>query len=109
MQLGFVGLGRMGLPMARNLLRAGFAVTVHNRSRGAIGQLAAEGARMAASPRQVAESADLVLTCLPTPAAVEEVFLGSGGLLEMGRDGLILIDCSTVSPGLSRRLYQAAH
>lgn len=108
MQLGFVGLGRMGLPMARNLLRAGFSLTVHNRSRGAVAQLSAEGVRPADSPRQVAESADLVLTCLPAPVASEDVFLGPDGLIAASRAGLILIDCSTVSPGLSRRLYQAA-
>jgi 3-hydroxyisobutyrate dehydrogenase/2-hydroxy-3-oxopropionate reductase len=94
--------------MARNLLRAGYVVTVHNRSRGAVERLTAEGALAAESPRQVAESADLVLTCLPAPAASEDVFLGPDGLLAASRTGLILIDCSTVSPGLSRRIYQAA-
>jgi 3-hydroxyisobutyrate dehydrogenase/2-hydroxy-3-oxopropionate reductase len=108
LELGFVGLGRMGLPMTRNLLRAGYAVSVHNRSRAVVERLAAEGARPAENPAQVAAASDLALTCLPTPQAVEEVFFGLGGLLEGARASSILIDCSTVSPALSRRLYQAA-
>jgi len=68
MRLGFIGLGKMGKPMTRNLLRAGYEVTIHNRSRAVVEELSGEGARPATSPREVAEAADLVLTCLPTPA-----------------------------------------
>ena len=105
MKLGFIGLGNMGLSMTRNLLRAGFQVTVHNRSRGSVERLVAEGADAATAPDEVVISSDLVFTCLPTPAAVEMVYRGERGLLEAVREGQILVDCSTVSPELSRSLY----
>lgn len=108
MRLGFIGLGKMGRPMTRNLLRAGFDVTIHNRSRGVVDELSREGAHPATSPAEVAAAADLVITCLPTPASVEEVYLGERGLIGAARTGQVLVDCSTVSPALSRRLYQAA-
>lgn len=109
MNVGFIGLGNMGFPMALNLLRAGFAVTVHNRSRGAVQRLAAEGAHPADSAVEVAQQSDLVITCLPTVATVDDVYRGAGGLLSAAREGLILVDCSTVAPGLSRELYHAAN
>ena len=108
MRLGFIGLGKMGKPMTRNLLRAGYEVTIHNRSRAVVEELSGEGARPATSPREVAAAADLVLTCLPTPATVEEVYLGEDGLIPAAREGQILVDCSTVGPALSRQLYAAA-
>lgn len=108
MRLGFIGLGKMGKPMTRNLLRAGYEVTIHNRSRAVVEELSAEGARPASSPREVAAAADLVLTCLPTPASVEEVYSGDDGLIPAARDGQILVDCSTVGPALSRQLHAAA-
>jgi 3-hydroxyisobutyrate dehydrogenase-like beta-hydroxyacid dehydrogenase len=90
------------------LLRAGFEVTVHNRSRDAVRRLTAEGAHAAGSAVEVAQQSDLVLTCLPTVATVDDVYRGAGGLLSAAREGLILVDCSTVAPGLSREIYQAA-
>lgn len=108
MRLGFIGLGKMGRPMTRNLLAAGFAVTIHNRSQGVVAELSKEGATPAGSPRAVAEAADLVFTCLPTPESVEEVYLGADGLIPAARDGQILVDCSTVGPALSRALAAAA-
>lgn len=108
MRLGFIGIGKMGRPMTRNLLAAGFAVTIHNRSRAVVEQLAAEGARPAGSPAEVAAAADLVFTCLPTPASVEEVYFGADGLIGAARAGQLLVDCSTVSPELSRRQADAA-
>lgn len=108
LRLGFVGLGKMGRPMARNLLRAGYRLTVHNRSRAVVDELAREGARPAASPREVAAVSELVFTCLPTPAAVEAVILGPDGLLAAPPPGLIVVDTSTVNPELSRRLAAAA-
>jgi len=108
MRIGFIGIGKMGRPMTRNLLGAGFAVTIHNRSRAVVDQLAGEGARPAAAPAEVAAVADLVFTCLPTPASVEEVYFGADGLIGAARAGQILVDCSTVNPALSRRQYAAA-
>lgn len=108
MRLGFIGLGKMGRPMTRNLLKAGYQVSIHNRSQGVVEELSREGATRATSPREVATAADLIITCLPTPASVEEVYLGADGLIPAARRGQTLIDCSTVGPALSRRLYAAA-
>lgn len=108
MKVGFIGLGKMGRPMTINLLKAGFAVAINNRSQGVVQELAAEGAEPAASPRAVAEAADIVLTCLPTTETVEHVYTGADGLLPALRPGQILIDHSTVSPALSRRFAAQA-
>lgn len=105
--IGFIGLGNMGFPMTLNLLRAGFEVTVHNRSREAVRLLALEGAHPAEAPDEVAAQADVIISCLPTPASVDLVYLGEHGILSGTRENQILIDCSTVSPELSRTLYAA--
>ncbi len=108
MRVGFVGLGKMGKPMALNLMKSGFVLTVHNRSRVVVQELAAQGATPATCPGEVAEASEIVLTCLPTPEAVESVYLGVDGLIPASRAGQILVDCSTVSPDTSRKLYAAA-
>lgn len=108
MKVGFIGLGKMGRPMTERLLQAGFTVTVHNRSRGVVEELAKQGAQPADSPRAVAAASEIVCTCLPTPAAVEQVYLGEDGLIPHARAGQILVDHSTVGPDLSRRLAEAA-
>ncbi len=108
MNVGFIGLGRMGRPMARHLLAAGFPLTVHNRSRAAVAELAAAGARPATTPAAVSHASDVVLTCLPTTASVEEVYFGPNGLSEAARPGQILVDHSTVSPTTSRQCAEAA-
>ncbi|MGA7671939.1 MAG: NAD(P)-dependent oxidoreductase [Nitrolancea sp.] len=108
MKVGFIGLGNMGFPMTLNLLHAGFEVTVHNRSREAVRRLTVEGAQPAETPDEVAARSDVVFTCLPTPAAVEQVYRDERGLLAAGRQGLTLVDCSTVAPVLSRALYSEA-
>jgi 3-hydroxyisobutyrate dehydrogenase-like beta-hydroxyacid dehydrogenase len=99
MQAGFVGLGKMGQPMVKRLLAAGFEVHVYNRTQQKAEALAAEGARVAESARQVAERADVVMTALPTPESVEAVY---GEMAEAARAGQIFVDHSTVSPGLNR-------
>src|ERR671932_1647198 len=96
-RIGFIGLGLMGKPMARNLLKAGYTVTVHNRSRGAVDELAAEGATPAAGPREVAEQSNIVITIVPDSPDVEAVVLGPGGVLESARGRNILIHISTIS------------
>lgn len=97
-RIGFIGLGLMGKPMARNLLKAGFGVTVFNRSRPVIDALVEEGALPAASPREVAKNSDIVLTMLPDTPDVEAVILGREGVIEGTHEGLLVIDMSTISP-----------
>ncbi len=106
-RIGFIGLGIMGAPMASNLLRAGHALTVANRSRPAVDRLVAAGAEAAAGPREVAERSDTVITMLPDSPDVESVVLGSGGVIEGARAGQLLIDMSTVAPATARRVAAA--
>lgn len=103
-RVGFIGLGVMGLPMARNLLAAGVGLNVHNRSAGAVDQLVGEGAVRAGSPHEVAEATEATILMLPDDQAVEAVVEGPDGVLVGLRDGHLLIDMSTVSPELDRRL-----
>jgi 2-hydroxy-3-oxopropionate reductase len=105
--VGFIGLGIMGKPMAHNVLNAGYALVVHNRSRPAVDELAAAGARAAWSPREVAEESDLVITMLPDSPEVEQVALGPGGLIEGARQGLIHVDMSTIAPAVAVRVAEA--
>nr|WP_296978699.1 NAD(P)-binding domain-containing protein [Thermobacillus sp. ZCTH02-B1] len=107
-KIGFIGLGNMGLPMAANLVKAGFEVYGLNRSKGAEEKFAQAGGRIGLTRAQLAAEMDMVITCLPMPADVEEVYLSEDGLIPNGRPGLLLADCSTVGPELSRRLYEAA-
>jgi len=106
-RLGFIGLGLMGTPMTRNLLRAGHAVTVWNRTRAKAEALAAEGARVAASPAAVARGANIVLACLADAAAVEAVVTGPEGVLAGIGPGQVFVDLSTNSPPVSARLAAA--
>lgn len=106
--VGFVGLGHMGLPMARNLARKGFELHVYNRTRAGAEALAADGARIARSPADLATRADVVLACLGETAASDALFLGEEGLATRARPGQILIDHSTVGPELSRACHRAA-
>lgn len=108
MKVGFVGLGTMGLPMTKNLLKAGFEVVVVSRSRGPIEAAVALGAKEAANPADLAAQVDVALTCLPMPETVEAVYLGENGLLAGARPGTILVDHSTVSPALNRKIFEAA-
>ena len=106
--VGFVGLGIMGAFMAGNLLEAGHELVVHNRTRTKAERLAQRGARVADSPREVAEGSDVIITMLPGPPQVEEVVAGDGGLLEGAREGSLIIDMSTSSPILAQELARAA-
>ena len=96
--IGFIGLGLMGKPMARRLLRAGYRLVVHNRSRRPVDELVAEGAEAAWSPREVAEKTDVVITMLPDSPEVEMVLIGVKGVIEGAERGLIVVDMSTISP-----------
>ncbi|MBI4602718.1 MAG: NAD(P)-binding domain-containing protein, partial [Planctomycetes bacterium] len=105
--LGFIGLGLMGKPMARNLLRAGYPLTVHNRSRAPVRELEAEGAAEASSPREVASRSEVVLLSLPASPEVEDVALGRDGLREGLRPGSLVIDTTSGLPEASRRVAEA--
>src|SRR5829696_7031957 len=98
----------MGLPMARNVLKGGFPLVVHNRSRGKVEQLVAEGARAASSPAELAAACDVVLSCLPGPADVRDVYLGADGAIAGARPGQVLCDMSTIDPETHRQVAAAA-
>lgn len=102
--IGFIGLGIMGRPMARNLMKAGFCLRVYNRSRARVDELAAEGATPATSPADAASGADVVITMLPDSPDVEQVVMGPSGVREGLRPGGVLIDMSTISPIVTREL-----
>jgi 2-hydroxy-3-oxopropionate reductase len=103
-RIGFIGLGIMGKPMASNLLAAGFPLTVHNRGRGPVEELAARGATPGGSPREVAAASDVVITMLPDSPDVEAVVLGPDGITEGIREGALYIDMSTIGPATSRKV-----
>src|SRR5512145_438819 len=103
-QIGFIGLGVMGRPMAGHLLAAGHRLTVYNRSRPAIDELVAAGARAGVSPADVARHSEIVITMLPDTPDVESVIAGPDGVLEGMRDGAVLIDMSSISPVATRQL-----
>jgi 2-hydroxy-3-oxopropionate reductase len=103
-KIGFIGLGLMGKPMAKNLLKAGFTLTVCSRSPAPVVELAGLGATAAPSARGVAAASDVVITMVPDAPEVEQVVTGPEGILAGARPGLIHIDMSTISPLATRRL-----
>lgn len=105
--IGFIGTGLMGLPMARNLLRAGFPVRVYNRTSERALPLRDDGAVLVGSPREVAEGADVVITIVSDTPDVREVILGSRGVVETARAGATVIDMSTISPRVTREIAAA--
>lgn len=106
LKVGYIGLGLMGKSIARNILKAGFPLVVHNRSRAAVDELVAEGASAAHSPQEVAAQVDVVFTNLPDTPDVEKVVLGENGIIEGARDGLIFVDNSTITPASARTIAQ---
>lgn len=106
--VGFIGLGIMGRPMVRNLLRRGFPVVVCNRSQGAVEALSAEGAQPAASPSEVARRATRVITMLPDGPDVRAVLTGANGVFEGLQPETILVDMSTIAPATARQLATEA-
>lgn len=104
LRVGYIGLGLMGSAMARNLMKAGFPMVVHNRSRGIVERLVSEGATAAHSPKEVAAQVDVVFTNLPDSPDVEKVALGPGGIIEGAHEGLIFVDNSTIKPETARRI-----
>lgn len=102
MNIGFIGLGVMGAPMAGHLVAAGHTVVVFNRSRAKVEQLELRGAVGATSPAEVGEKAEVVVTVLPDAPDVEEVLFGATGVLTTLRPGSLIIDCSTIAPDAAR-------
>ncbi len=107
MRVGFIGLGRMGFPMARNLIKAGHSVVAHNRSRGPVDRLAALGAVPAATPAEVARSVEILVSCVLTPEQVEDIYLGPEGALKGAHAGQVYIDTSTIDPMTTRKIGEA--
>ncbi len=105
--IGYIGLGLMGKSIARNILKGGFPLVVHNRSRGAVEELCAQGAKAAFSPAEVAAQVDVVFTNLPDSPDVESVALGEKGIIEGAHPGLIFVDNSTIKPATARHIAQA--
>jgi 3-hydroxyisobutyrate dehydrogenase-like beta-hydroxyacid dehydrogenase len=106
--VGFIGVGNMGNPMAGNVLKAGFPMTVFDKSAKAMENLVQGGAKAATSVREVAEASEVVLTCLPASPDVEALYLEAGGLIDLARPGTILIDLSSVLPSTPRKLEPRA-
>ncbi len=106
LNVGYIGLGLMGKSIARNILKAGFPLVVHNRSRASVDELVAEGALAANSPKEVAAQVDVIFTNLPDTPDVEQVVLGESGIIEGGHDGLVYIDNSTIKPAAARAIAE---
>ena len=106
--VGFIGLGLMGKPMTRNLLKNGFSVIVHNRSRGAVEELVNAGATAAGSPAEVARAARHIVTMLPDGPDVSDVLEGETGVFSAMASGTVIVDSSTIAPAIARRLAARA-
>ena len=105
-RIGFIGLGLMGTPMTKNLLKAGYDLTVHDINREALEEVVVLGAKEASSPKDVADSSEAIILSLPGESEVEDVILGKGGIVEAGRPGSVLVDMSTISPLTARRMAE---
>jgi 2-hydroxy-3-oxopropionate reductase len=106
-RIGFIGLGIMGKPMARNLLAAGFDLTVHSRSSEPVDELVAAGATGGSDPAAVASASDITITMLPDTPDVEMVLVGSPGVIEGAAPGSLVIDMSSIDPGATRTMAAA--
>ncbi|MXI87547.1 2-hydroxy-3-oxopropionate reductase [Sphaerochaeta halotolerans] len=104
MKIGFIGLGIMGKPMAKNLLKAGYSLVVNDINKEAVAEVVASGATEAASAKEVAQQSDVVITMLPNSPHVQTVVLGEGGVIEGAKEGLIVVDMSSISPIVSREV-----
>jgi 2-hydroxy-3-oxopropionate reductase len=105
-RVGFIGLGVMGKPMARNLMKAGHELVLFSRTRASVDEVATDGGTAASSPREVAESAGVVILMLPDSPQVREVLAGDDGLLAGARSGSLVVDMSTISPVVTREIAQ---
>src|SRR5664280_450783 len=103
-KIGFIGIGTMGTPMVRNLLKAGYELIIHDRATGKAEQLVELGAKVASSPKDVAKECEVVITMLPADQGVRDVVTGPNGIAEGGAAGLVVIDSSTVLPATSKQM-----
>jgi 3-hydroxyisobutyrate dehydrogenase-like beta-hydroxyacid dehydrogenase len=106
--VGWVGLGKMGLPMARNIIKAGYPLTVYNRTGAKTKELVEQGAQVADSPRSLAAHVDVMISMISDDRAMEAISIGPGGVFEGAKQGTVFIEMSTVSPEASKRVAQAA-
>jgi 2-hydroxy-3-oxopropionate reductase len=106
--IGFIGLGIMGKPMAQNLLKAGYSLVIHNRSRAAVEELSNVGAQVAASSQDVAARSEVIITMLPDSPDVELVYAGDQGIFAGLKSGTLLIDMSSIAPVVARKLAAEA-
>lgn len=102
--IGFIGLGIMGKPMAKNLINAGHPLVVYNRTASKAQELVAMGARQVGSPKEVAENAEIIITMVADSPDVEQVILGPAGVIEGARAGSIIVDMSSISPIVTQRI-----
>ena len=107
MKVGFIGLGIMGKPMSKNLLKAGYSLVVADRNPESIAEVIAAGAETAATAKDIAEQCDVIITMLPNSPHVKEVALGEGGIIEGAKPGTVLIDMSSIAPLASREISEA--
>lgn len=107
--IAFIGLGHMGLPMARNLLKTGFNLQVFDLVQRAMDELAAEGAQAASSALEAVQGAQVVISMLPASRHVEGLYLGADGLLAALKPGTLVLECSTIAPEVARSVHAAAH
>ena len=107
-KIGFIGLGVMGKPMAKNLIKAGFKLKVFDLKADVVAEVAALGAEMGTSPAQVARDCDIIITMLPNSPQVIQVLTGEDGVLQTVRPGSIIIDMSSISPVVAKKMYNAA-
>ena len=106
MKIGFIGLGIMGKPMSKNLLKAGFELVVLDTKKGAVAELVAAGAKAASTPKEVAQQSDIIITMLPNSPQVKQVVLGENGVIEGAKSGAVFIDMSSIAPLVSRELAE---
>jgi len=107
-RIGWIGLGKMGVPMSKNLVKKGYSVTVYNRTKDKTKELATEGAKVADSPKALAAASDVIISMISDDAVLEEVSTGKNGAFEGAKAGTIYIDMSTVSPVASARVAEIA-
>src|ERR1700679_2464721 len=107
--VGFVGLGIMGRPMLRNLLKAGHTVIAYGRTPATLDSVVADGAQHASSNADVGARAEIIITMLPDGPEVEEVVLGANGILSRAKPGSLIIDMSSISPLVSQKIAAACH
>ena len=103
-KIGFIGLGIMGKPMSKNLLKAGYELVVYNRSKAKVDEVVAAGAQAAASPKEVAARTEIIITMLPNSPEVKQVVLGENGIIEGAKAGAVVVDMSSIAPLVSREI-----